>query len=180
MNLNLRYETKRKKKRAVFLTGYMPKSYREWTLNDNSCMVGSLFKIRLFIGPSSPFLFTLTALFYLATPPIEGQKFHPLRIQSFYPLNIFPVRRYGHSSIFTKMSSAEESLRDRYLQVWLNAIKNKSKVTFHMHGTVVTGKLCGTDSENNRFRVDHLETPMGTYEHTVIRGEDIDRMVIPH
>lgn len=73
------------------------------------------------------------------------------------------------------MSDAEEILRDRYLQLWLNVVNDQPNVTLHMHSnTLVQGKLCGTDSENNRFRVDHLQSPLGVYDKAVIRGTDVN------
>ncbi|PHZ12503.1 uncharacterized protein RHIMIDRAFT_282299 [Rhizopus microsporus ATCC 52813] len=73
------------------------------------------------------------------------------------------------------MSDAEEKLRDRYLQLWLSTIKESPTATFQLHGGItVQGKLRATDSENNRFRVDRLESPMGTYDRAVIRGTDIN------
>ncbi|KAI8047243.1 SMN complex, gem-associated protein 7 [Gilbertella persicaria] len=73
------------------------------------------------------------------------------------------------------MSDSKETLRDRYLQLLLHVTKEAPKATFYMHGgTTVQGNLRGTDSENNRFRVDQLESPLGLYEHAVLRGTDID------
>jgi hypothetical protein len=70
---------------------------------------------------------------------------------------------------------SKEILRDRYLQLWLNVVQDQPDSTFHMHGnSIVQGKLCGTDSENNRFRVNQLQSPLGTYERAVIRGSDIN------
>ncbi|GAN05403.1 hypothetical protein MAM1_0090c04874 [Mucor ambiguus] len=73
------------------------------------------------------------------------------------------------------MSNAREVLRDRYLQLWLNVVQDMPHATIHLHGnTSVNAKLCSTDSENNRFRVDELEAPLGTYGRAIIRGSDID------
>lgn len=70
---------------------------------------------------------------------------------------------------------SKEILRDRYLQLWLNVTQDQPDSLLHMHGnSVVQGKLCGTDSENNRFRVDQLQSPMGVYDRAVIRGSDIN------
>jgi hypothetical protein len=75
------------------------------------------------------------------------------------------------------MSNAEQELRDRYLQLWLQVVKDEPNATFHMYGnSIVQGKLCGTDSENNRFRVNQLESPIGTYEKVTLRGTDINRI----
>ncbi|KAI8386972.1 hypothetical protein BD560DRAFT_383383 [Blakeslea trispora] len=74
-------------------------------------------------------------------------------------------------------SSSDQKLRDRYLQLWLQAVQERPQATFYMQGnTVVKGILCGTDSENNRFRVDQLESPLGLYERAALRGTDIDRI----
>jgi hypothetical protein len=74
--------------------------------------------------------------------------------------------------------SGEESrdiLRDRYLQLWLNVIQDQPNATIYMHGNnIVQGKLCGTDSENNRIRIDQLQSPLGIYERAVIRGNDVN------
>lgn len=73
------------------------------------------------------------------------------------------------------MSNAREILRDRYLQLWLNVVEDTPQVTIHLHGnSAVNARLCSTDSENNRFRVDELEAPLGTYDRAIIRGSDID------
>lgn len=73
------------------------------------------------------------------------------------------------------MSSAREILRDRYLQLWLHVAQDTPHATIHLHGnTTVNAKLCSTDSENNRFRVDELRAPLGTYDRAIIRGSDID------
>ncbi|KAI9349353.1 hypothetical protein BD770DRAFT_394911 [Pilaira anomala] len=70
---------------------------------------------------------------------------------------------------------SQEILRDRYLHLWLQVVKTQPDSTIHLHSnTVVKGKLCATDSENNRFRVDRLESPLGVYEKAVIRGTDIN------
>ncbi|KAG2205909.1 hypothetical protein INT46_002529 [Mucor plumbeus] len=61
------------------------------------------------------------------------------------------------------MSTASDILRDRYLQLWLNVVQNKPHATIHLH-----------DSENNRFRVDDLKAPLGTYDRAIIRGNDIN------
>ncbi|RCH88508.1 hypothetical protein CU098_010480, partial [Rhizopus stolonifer] len=73
------------------------------------------------------------------------------------------------------MSNAKDILRDRYLNLWLNVVKETPKATLHMHGGggVVQGKLCAADSESNRFRVDELESHLGVYQKAVIRGDDI-------
>lgn len=73
------------------------------------------------------------------------------------------------------MSQSEETLRDRYLQLWLHVIEEQPNATFHMYGnSIVQGKLCGTDSENNRFRVNTLESPIGVYNKVTLRGTDIN------
>ena len=73
------------------------------------------------------------------------------------------------------MSTASDILRDRYLQLWLNVVQNKPHATIHLHGnSTVNAKLCSTDSENNRFRVDDLKAPLGTYDRAIIRGNDIN------
>lgn len=73
------------------------------------------------------------------------------------------------------MSKADDHLRDRYLQLWLHAVQEAPKTTWYMHGgSIVQGTLRGTDSENNRFRVDQLESPLGIYDRAIIRGTDID------
>lgn len=73
------------------------------------------------------------------------------------------------------MSNAKDALRDRYLQMWLQVVKNEPNATFEMHGgTKVEGQLCGTDTENNRFRVNQLQSPMGTLDKAVIRGSDLN------
>lgn len=75
------------------------------------------------------------------------------------------------------MSDANHILRDRYLQLWLNLIQQEPIATFHLHSNcTVQGKLCGTDSENNRFRVNQLKSPLGIYEKAVIRGTDVNRI----
>ncbi|KAI8388556.1 uncharacterized protein BYT42DRAFT_611588 [Radiomyces spectabilis] len=69
--------------------------------------------------------------------------------------------------------NSTDPLRSRYLQFWLAMSQTAPKATVVMDGkTVVQGIFRGTDSENNRFRFDQLETPMGTYERTVLRGPD--------
>lgn len=73
------------------------------------------------------------------------------------------------------MSESREILKDRYLQLWLNVVKNQPDATFHMYGnSIVQGQLCGTDSENNRFRVNRLQSPLGVYEKATIRGTDVN------
>lgn len=73
------------------------------------------------------------------------------------------------------MSKESDILRDRYLQLWLNVVQNKPHATIHLHGnSIVNAKLCSTDSENNRFRVDDLKAPLGVYDRAIIRGNDID------
>lgn len=73
------------------------------------------------------------------------------------------------------MSNANDQLRDRYLQLWLQTVHDGPRSTLYMHGgSVIQGTLRGTDSENNRFRVDQLESPLGTYDRAIIRGTDID------
>ncbi|KAF1798269.1 hypothetical protein V8B55DRAFT_1601392 [Mucor lusitanicus] len=73
------------------------------------------------------------------------------------------------------MPNAREILRDRYLQLWLHVVQDTPHATIHLHGnTTVNAKLCSTDSENNRFRVDKLQAPLGTYDRAIIRGSDID------
>lgn len=89
------------------------------------------------------------------------------------------VRKFNnHNNQFhtqAQMSDAKDILRDRYLQLWLNVVKETPKVKLHMHGGItVEGKLCATDSENNRFRIEQLESPLGVYQKAVIRGDDID------
>jgi hypothetical protein len=74
-----------------------------------------------------------------------------------------------------------EVLRSRYLQFWVNVANDKPESTFLLHGNgSVQGKLVGTDSENNRFRVDQLESPLGTYNKAVIRGTDIHVLEIKY
>ncbi|KAL0079798.1 hypothetical protein J3Q64DRAFT_1851539 [Phycomyces blakesleeanus] len=71
------------------------------------------------------------------------------------------------------MSDSHQKLRSRYLSFWLNVTKEMPMATLEMHGnTTVQGKLCGTDSQNNRFRIDQLESPIGVYDHVVVRGSD--------
>ncbi|OBZ82294.1 hypothetical protein A0J61_09656 [Choanephora cucurbitarum] len=75
------------------------------------------------------------------------------------------------------MNAAERQLRERYLDLWLQATQDKPHMTFYMHGhTQVKGVFCSTDSENNRFRVDQLASPLGLYERVTLRGTDIDRI----
>ncbi|SAM08899.1 hypothetical protein [Absidia glauca] len=70
-----------------------------------------------------------------------------------------------------------EHMKDRYLGFWLSMNELAPKVSLHLpQNTLVKGTFKGTDAENNRFRIDHLETPMGVYEHSVIRGSDVDML----
>ncbi|KAI7906605.1 uncharacterized protein BX663DRAFT_497061 [Cokeromyces recurvatus] len=69
----------------------------------------------------------------------------------------------------------KDLLRDRYLQLWLNVTDTKPQCKFHLYGgTVVQGELIATDSENNRFRVNQLESPLGIYNKVIVRGTDVD------
>ncbi|KAI8096955.1 uncharacterized protein BX664DRAFT_325262 [Halteromyces radiatus] len=69
----------------------------------------------------------------------------------------------------------EEDLKSRYLSFWLSMNTQQPQITVHLpQGTIVQGTFKATDAENNRFRIDKLETPMGVYEHSVLRGSDID------
>ncbi|KAI8638551.1 hypothetical protein BD408DRAFT_422858 [Parasitella parasitica] len=78
------------------------------------------------------------------------------------------------------MSEANDKLRDRYLQLWLNVVQYKPQATIHLHGnSTVHAKLYSTDSENNRFRVDELKSPLGTYDRAIIRGSDINLIEWP-
>ncbi|KAI8875792.1 hypothetical protein K501DRAFT_289211 [Backusella circina FSU 941] len=74
-----------------------------------------------------------------------------------------------------------EVLRSRYLRFWVNVANDKPDSRFLMHGHgSVQGKLVGTDSENNRFRVDQLESPLGMYNKAVIRGTDMNVLEIKY
>ncbi|RUP02631.1 hypothetical protein BC936DRAFT_140618 [Jimgerdemannia flammicorona] len=51
-------------------------------------------------------------------------------------------------------------------------------MTGSSHSAIVKGTFVATDSENNRFRINGLQTPMGVYERAVIRGTDVDVLEI--
>ncbi|ORX60618.1 hypothetical protein DM01DRAFT_1380909 [Hesseltinella vesiculosa] len=75
-------------------------------------------------------------------------------------------------------TEADEA-RQRYLSFWLQMNKLQPKVTLNMaENTSVQGIYKGTDAQHHRFQVDQLETPMGTIEHAVVRGNDIESMEI--
>ncbi|KAI8332320.1 hypothetical protein BC941DRAFT_437243 [Chlamydoabsidia padenii] len=72
-----------------------------------------------------------------------------------------------------------ELMKDRYLSFWLSMNTMQPTVDLHLpQNTLVQGIYKGTDAENNRFRIDKLQTPMGVYERSVIRGSDIDMLEI--
>ncbi|KAI9303381.1 hypothetical protein BJ944DRAFT_268501 [Cunninghamella echinulata] len=68
-------------------------------------------------------------------------------------------------------------LKEKYLAFWLSMNRETPNVKVHMaENTIVTGIYKGTDAENNRFRIDQLQTPMGIHDRSVLRGGDIDMM----
>lgn len=81
----------------------------------------------------------------------------------------------------SNMSNAKDLLRDRYLQLLLQITKTQPQAVFDMYGgTCVDGQLCGTDAESNRFRVNQLQSPMGTFDKAVIRASDLNRIEISY
>ncbi|ORZ25926.1 hypothetical protein BCR42DRAFT_401224, partial [Absidia repens] len=77
------------------------------------------------------------------------------------------------------METTPVDMKDRYLSFWLSMNKLSPNTTLHLpQNTQIKGTYIGTDAENNRFRVDKLQTPMGVYERAVIRGTDVDMIEI--
>lgn len=75
------------------------------------------------------------------------------------------------------MPDAAEILRKRALHFWLNVNQNHPSMEADLYqGVKVQGNLIATDSECNRFRVDNLQTVMGTHKHAVLRGTDVDKI----
>lgn len=71
----------------------------------------------------------------------------------------------------------ETLARERYLALWLHVSTHKPEAEFDLYGgTKVKGRLVGTDSESNRFRVNNLETPMGVYKQGVLRSFDVEQI----
>jgi hypothetical protein len=76
------------------------------------------------------------------------------------------------------MSDASDILRKQSLQFWLNVNKKQPFMEADLYqGAQVKGTLVATDAECNRFRVDNLQTVMGTHKHAVLRGTDVNKMV---
>ncbi|KAJ2959778.1 hypothetical protein NQZ79_g4758 [Umbelopsis isabellina] len=77
------------------------------------------------------------------------------------------------------MSEANEILRKRSLQFWLEVNKRKPNMTAELYQNVtVSGQIVAADSECNRIRVDNLQTAMGAHKYAVLRGTDVDKMEV--
>ncbi|RHZ53042.1 hypothetical protein Glove_452g9 [Diversispora epigaea] len=69
---------------------------------------------------------------------------------------------------------AISNLRQRSLLFWLDMCQNKPNVIVKLYeNTVVQGKFNSVDTSENKFRFDKWESPVGIYDHVVIRGTDI-------
>ncbi|RIA81632.1 hypothetical protein C1645_836685 [Glomus cerebriforme] len=66
-------------------------------------------------------------------------------------------------------------LRQRSLLFWLEANKRKSNIIARLYeNTVIKGKFEAVDANETSFRFENWESPVGTYDHVVIRGGDIE------
>ncbi|KAF9292336.1 hypothetical protein BGZ74_000246 [Mortierella antarctica] len=67
------------------------------------------------------------------------------------------------------------ALRQRSLLFWLHASTNSCPAKILIPDSrPVLGTFIATDAQEHRVRIDALQTPLGTYEHVVLRGSDID------
>ncbi|KAG0048886.1 hypothetical protein BGZ83_006217 [Gryganskiella cystojenkinii] len=69
------------------------------------------------------------------------------------------------------------ALRKRSLMFWLTAAKEQpsAKVVIP-NSKPVCGRFVSMDAQEQRVRIDVLQTPIGTYEHVVLRGGDVDAL----
>ncbi|CAB4422870.1 unnamed protein product [Rhizophagus irregularis] len=66
-------------------------------------------------------------------------------------------------------------LRQRSLFFWLELNKRKSNTIARLYeNTVIKGKFEAVDANETSFRFENWESPVGTYDHVVIRGSDIE------
>ncbi|CAG8507209.1 422_t:CDS:10 [Diversispora eburnea] len=69
---------------------------------------------------------------------------------------------------------AISNLRQRSLLFWLDMCQNKPKMIVKLYeNTVIQGKFNSVDTSENKFRFDKWKSPVGIYDHVVIRGTDI-------
>ncbi|CAG8449194.1 16601_t:CDS:2, partial [Acaulospora morrowiae] len=70
--------------------------------------------------------------------------------------------------------SAISNLRQRSLLFWLDLIQKKPNTTVTLYEkTVIQGKFEAVDALETKFRFDKWGSPVGIYDHVVIRGTDI-------
>ncbi|CAG8781591.1 10291_t:CDS:2 [Gigaspora margarita] len=78
-------------------------------------------------------------------------------------------------------SKAATNLRQRSLLFWLDLSQKKPKTTARLYeNTVLQGNFQATDAMETKFRFDNWESPVGIYDHVVIRGTDIRVLEIEH
>ncbi|CAG8773588.1 24052_t:CDS:2 [Racocetra persica] len=71
-------------------------------------------------------------------------------------------------------SKAAAILRQRSLLFWLDLSQKKPKTTARFYeNTVIQEKFQTTDAMESKFRFDNWESPVGIYDHVVIRGTDV-------
>ncbi|CAG8530833.1 10661_t:CDS:2 [Ambispora leptoticha] len=71
------------------------------------------------------------------------------------------------------------NLRQRSLLFWLDVARHKPKTIAKLYeNTTIQGNLQGTDAMESKFRFDNWESPVGVYDHVVIRGTDVQLLEI--
>ncbi|KAF9439256.1 hypothetical protein BGZ76_007457 [Entomortierella beljakovae] len=71
------------------------------------------------------------------------------------------------------------ALRKRSLSFWLSTSKEKPECLIIIPDSKpVTGTFIAMDSQENRVRINKLQTLLGTYDQVVLRGNDIDVLEI--
>ncbi|KAI9312721.1 hypothetical protein BX666DRAFT_2031027 [Dichotomocladium elegans] len=69
----------------------------------------------------------------------------------------------------------QDQLRSRYLNFCHQIAQTHPRAQFTLPDkSRVQGNFVAIDSQANRIRVDHLQTPTGTLPHAVLRGTDVD------
>ncbi|KAI7823562.1 hypothetical protein BC939DRAFT_451364 [Gamsiella multidivaricata] len=69
------------------------------------------------------------------------------------------------------------ALRKRSLLFWLAVAQHKSKCTALVPDSKpVQGIFIAVDAEERRIRINTLQTPLGTYDQVVLRGNDVDAL----
>ncbi|CAG8655641.1 3297_t:CDS:2 [Paraglomus occultum] len=71
------------------------------------------------------------------------------------------------------------NLRKRTLLLWITITQQKRQTLAKLYeNTSLKGQLTATDVMETKFSFDDWESPMGTYDHVVIRGTDVQYLDI--